>query len=128
MCARVATRSAVLTRRLVPPNTAEDKSALKGEVGKRVRALRLALELTVPKVAELGGVPKQYIYDLEGGVRVSITNIIAAARALGATTDYLLGVGAWKAATDLTVDNVWDEEADDDVRPVRLPRGAALPV
>ena len=75
------------------------KDRAKRDTGKRVRALREHQGFTVAELAERAGVPRQYIYDLEGGVRVSITNVLAAARALDAPTDYLLGLSSERACS-----------------------------
>jgi transcriptional regulator with XRE-family HTH domain len=63
----------------------------KRDTGKRVRQLREQRGWSVQELAEAAGVPRQYVYDLEGGVRVSITNIVAASIGLNVSVDYLLG-------------------------------------
>ena len=72
----------------------EEKDQEKRSTGRRVREAREQARLTVTELAERAGVPRQYIYDLEGGIRVSVTNVTAVARALEVSTDHLLGLEA----------------------------------
>lgn len=69
----------------------EQKETEKRAVGHRVTKARVAAGLSVAEVARRAGLPRQYIYDLEGGVRVSIANVAGAAKALGLSVDFLLG-------------------------------------
>ena len=71
---------------MTPAQKDEEKRA----TGRRVREAREQARMTVTQLAERAGVPRQYVYDLEGGIRVSVTNVLAVARALNLTTDYLL--------------------------------------
>lgn len=80
----------------------EKREAEKRAVGRRARAERERQGLTVAEVAERAGMPRQYVYDLEGGVRVSVRNVCGAARALGVTVDYLLGLDEVPSRRGLT--------------------------
>ena len=60
--------------------------------GTRIRFLRKSLEMTQDNLAEKIGVSKSAIALIETGRReASFKNLIALARALGTTTDWLLG-------------------------------------
>ena len=61
-------------------------------VGRRVSLMRKTLGLSVSELAEQAGIPRQYVYDLEGGIRVSVTNVFAVAKAMRVSTDYILGL------------------------------------
>ena len=61
-------------------------------VGRRVSLMRKTLGLSVAGLAEHAGIPRQYVYDLEGGIRVSVTNVFAVAKAMRVSTDYILGL------------------------------------
>lgn len=79
----------------VPPRmglSRQEKEETKRAVGRRARAIRKAMGLSVTEVAERAEVPRQYVYDLEGGIRVSITNVVAVSRALRVSVDYVLGL------------------------------------
>src|SRR5215475_246495 len=89
-------------RRWIDMDDAKREQA-KRDTGKRVRRMRESLGLTVSELADRAGVPRQYIYDLEGGLRVSITNIVAAALGLGLSVDYLLGI---KGSSDTAQHNI----------------------
>jgi len=56
-------------------------------VGRRVSLMRKTLGLSVAGLAEHAGIPRQYVYDLEGGIRVSVTNVFAVAKAMRVSTD-----------------------------------------
>jgi transcriptional regulator with XRE-family HTH domain len=72
----------------------EDRASLAKQTGDRVAFLRAARGWTVSELAAAAGIPRQYVYDLEDGVRVSVRNVVGAARALDVTTDYLLGLAS----------------------------------
>jgi len=61
-------------------------------VGRRVSLMRKTLGLSVAGLAEHAGIPRQYVYDLEGGIRVSVTNVLSVAKAMRVSTDYILGL------------------------------------
>lgn len=64
--------------------------ALKRATGKRVRLQREMRGLTVTELAERAHLPRQYVYDLEGGLRVTVRNTVAVARAMRLCLDWLL--------------------------------------
>ena len=68
----------------------EEKDEERRATGRRVRGARERARLSVSELAERAGLPRQYIYDLEGGIRVSVTNVASVSRALHVSTDYLL--------------------------------------
>lgn len=72
--------------------TREDKEREKSAVGERVRRLREKRQWSPATLAAHAGLPRQYVYDLEAGERCSIANVVGVARALGVSTDYLLGL------------------------------------
>lgn len=70
----------------------EQKETMKRAVGRRARRTRERQGLTVAEVARRASLPRQYVYDLEGGIRVSIVNVTGVALALGVSCDWLLGL------------------------------------
>lgn len=69
------------------------REALKRATGKRVRLQREMRGLTVTELAERAHLPRQYVYDLEGGLRVTVRNTVAVARAMRLCLDWLLTGG-----------------------------------
>ncbi len=70
----------------------EEKDEERRATGRRVRMARERARLSVSELAERAGLPRQYVYDLEGGIRVSVTNVAAVSRAMGVSMDYLIGI------------------------------------
>jgi len=64
--------------------------ALRRETGRRVRAGRGRAGLTGSELAGRAAIPRQYVYDLEGGLRVTVRNTVAVAKALHLCLDWLL--------------------------------------
>jgi transcriptional regulator with XRE-family HTH domain len=63
----------------------------KKEVGQRLRAIRLAQDMSQVKLAELLGITQSNVSGLERGVRsLTIHQVAKLAKALGVTTDELL--------------------------------------
>lgn len=59
---------------------------IKKSLGLRIRQLRMAKGLTQEQLADLSGISRQYIGDVERGERnIAIVNIEKIARALGVT-------------------------------------------
>ena len=73
---------------------AQRKFEARRAVGRRVSLMRKTLGLTVAELAANAGIPRQYVYDLEGGIRVSVTNVFSVAKAMRVSTDYILGLAA----------------------------------
>lgn len=78
----------------MPTRRAARREALKRATGKRVRLQREMRGLTVTELAERAHhLPRQYVYDLEGGLRVTVRNTVAVARAMRLCLDWLLTGG-----------------------------------
>lgn len=61
------------------------------QFGMRVRELRTSAGISQERLAELAGIHRTYVSDLErGGRNVSLDNILAIAAALGVTASELL--------------------------------------
>ena len=75
-----------------------DESGIKKRLGKRVRAYRHALGVSQESLAELTGLHRTYISDIERGSRnVAILNIVRLAKALkGTPSELVKGVGGGK--------------------------------
>lgn len=93
------------------PWTTHQKDEFKRTVGKRVKETREAQRLSVADVARRADIPRQYIYDLEGGIRVSVANVVNAARALGTSVDYLLGLSEHRGAAHHCCEVAADRDA-----------------
>lgn len=64
---------------------------MKEDLGSRVRARRMELRLTQEKLAHLAGVLGGTVYRIEAGIGMpSTATIVALARELGVSTDWLL--------------------------------------
>lgn len=74
------------------------------KVGSRIKELRTQKKLTLEKLAELSDSSKSYIWELENKnpPRPSAEKLAEIAKALGVTTDYLIG------SDDQTLENAVD--------------------
>ena len=63
------------------------------EVGKQIHRLRLEQELTQEQIAEILGITRSAVSEIERGVRkVSADEVVKLAKAFNVSTDYLLGL------------------------------------
>lgn len=71
-----------------------EKRALLDTFGERVKALRLEMQLTQQDLADLLDAPRTWVSDLEnaGQRGIAAETVVRFAKALGVSTDYLLGL------------------------------------
>lgn len=75
------------------------------DLGMRVRRLRVSLDLSQVQLGELTGLHFTAIAHIESGRRgPSVEKVVALAKALGTSTDFLLGhhPPKWRRASDAT--------------------------